>query len=201
MNERANPDAYGVLTEPATLTIQRMLPGPIERVWAYLTESDLRRKWLASGQMELKVGAPFEFVWRNSELTDPPGKRPEGFGEEHRMESRITELDPPRKLAFTWGKEDSDVSFALEPRGEKVLLDRGPSPPAHARHDGRRQHRLARASRHAGRPPERRKVGALLGPVHAAEGRIRPAHPGLTNSSTAHATNRRLIHERRRFAR
>ena len=38
------------------------------------------------------------------------------------MESRILEIDPPRKLVFTWGKEDSDVSMALEPRGEKVLL-------------------------------------------------------------------------------
>ena len=28
----------------------------------------------------------------------------------------------PRKLVFTWGKEDSDVSMLLEPRGEKVLL-------------------------------------------------------------------------------
>ena len=121
MNERVNPDAYGVLTEPATLTIQRMLPGPIERVWAYLTESDLRRKWLAAGEMEMKVGAPFELVWRNSELTDPPGKRPEGFGEEHRMQSEITELDPPRKLAFTWGKSGG-VSMELEPRGERVLL-------------------------------------------------------------------------------
>ena len=121
MNERVNPDAYGVLSEPATLTIQRMLPGPIERVWAYLTESDLRRKWLAAGEMEMKVGAPFELVWRNSELTDPPGKRPDGFGEEHRMESRITELDPPRKLAFTWGKSGG-VSMQLEPRGERVLL-------------------------------------------------------------------------------
>ena len=121
MNERVNPDAYGVLTEPATLTIQRMLPGPIERVWAYLTESDLRRKWLAAGEMEMKVGAPFELVWRNSELTDPPGKRPDGFGEEHRMQSEITELDPPRKLAFTWGKSGG-VSMELEPRGERVLL-------------------------------------------------------------------------------
>jgi uncharacterized protein YndB with AHSA1/START domain len=121
MNERVNPDAYGVLTEPATLTIQRFLPGPIERVWAYLTESDLRRKWLASGHMEMRVGAPFELVWRNSELTDPPGKRPEGFGEEHRMQSEITELDPPRKLAFTWGKSGG-VSMELEPRGERVLL-------------------------------------------------------------------------------
>ncbi len=122
MNDRAKVDAYGALSEPSTLTIQRMLPGPIERVWAYLTDSDLRRKWLAAGHMEMKVGAPFEFVWRNSELTNPPGKRPEGFGEEHRMESRIIELDPPRKLVFTWGKEDSDVSFELEPRGERVLL-------------------------------------------------------------------------------
>ena len=121
MTDFASPDDYGVLTEPATLTIQRMLPGPIERVWAYLTESDLRRKWLAAGEMEMKVGAPFELVWRNSELTDPPGKRPEGFGEEHRMQSEITELDPPRKLAFTWGKSGG-VSMQLEPRGERVLL-------------------------------------------------------------------------------
>ncbi|MGH8264576.1 MAG: SRPBCC family protein [Steroidobacteraceae bacterium] len=121
MNERANPDAYGVLTEPSTLTIQRFLPGPIERVWAYLTENDLRRKWLAAGEMDMKVGAPFELVWRNSELTDPPGRRPEGFGEEHRMQSEITELDPPRKLSFTWGKSGG-VTFTLEPRGERVLL-------------------------------------------------------------------------------
>ena len=38
------------------------------------------------------------------------------------MESRIIELDPPRKLVFNWGKDDSDVSMVLEPRGEKVLL-------------------------------------------------------------------------------
>jgi uncharacterized protein YndB with AHSA1/START domain len=122
MNELANLDAYGVLTEPATLKIQRLLPGPIERVWAYLTESDLRRKWLAAGEMEMKVGAPFELVWRNNELTDPPGQRPDGFGEEHRMQSRITELDPPRKLAIAWGSTGG-VSFELEPAGAaKVLL-------------------------------------------------------------------------------
>jgi uncharacterized protein YndB with AHSA1/START domain len=121
MTELATQDAYGVLTEPATLTIQRFLPGPIERVWAYLTESELRRQWLASGDMEMKVGAPFELVWRNNELTDPPGERPEGFGDEHRMQSRITELDPPRKLAFTWGTSGG-VSFELEPKGNRVLL-------------------------------------------------------------------------------
>jgi uncharacterized protein YndB with AHSA1/START domain len=121
MTDLKTEGGYGVLTEPATLTIQRLLPGPIERVWAYLTEGELRRQWLAAGEMELKVGAPFEFVWRNDELSDPPGKRPAGFSEEHRMQSRITELDPPRKLSFTW-QGSGDVSFELEPRGDRVLL-------------------------------------------------------------------------------
>jgi uncharacterized protein YndB with AHSA1/START domain len=121
MTDLATPDAYGVLTEPTTLKLQRLLPGPIERIWAYLTESDLRRKWLAAGEMEMKVGAPFELVWRNDELTNPPGQRPPGFGEEHRMQSRITELDPPRKLVIAWG-DGGEVSIELEPKGNQVQL-------------------------------------------------------------------------------
>lgn len=121
MNERATPNAYGELVEPATLRIQRLLPGPIERVWAYLTQSDLRRQWLASGEMRMEVDAPFELVWRNQELTDPPGERPTGFGDEHRMQSRITEIEPPRRLSFTWGSTGG-VLFELEPQGGDVLL-------------------------------------------------------------------------------
>lgn len=121
MTDLATPDAYGVIAEDATLTIQRILPGPIERVWSYLTDGELRRKWLAAGKMEMKVGAPFELTWRNDELTDPPGKRPDGFGAEHSMTSRITECDPPHRLSFTW-QNSGDVTFVLEPRGSKVLL-------------------------------------------------------------------------------
>jgi len=122
MNASAHaPDAYGVLSEPNTLTLQRLLPGPIERVWAYLTDGELRRQWLAAGDMELRIGAPFEFVWRNDELTDPTGRKPDGFGEEHRMQSTITELDPPHRIAFGWSGS-GDVSIDLEPRGDDVLL-------------------------------------------------------------------------------
>src|SRR5690242_14687429 len=121
MTELGNLQTYGVITEPATLKIQRLLPGPVERVWAFLTESELRRKWLAAGEMEMKVGAPFELVWRNDELTNPPGQRPPGFDAERRMQSRIIELDPPRKLAFAW-EGSGDVSFQLEPKGNEVLL-------------------------------------------------------------------------------
>lgn len=121
MSEHATLEAYGELIAPATLKIQRLLPGPVERVWAYLTESELRRTWLAAGEMEMRVGAAFEFVWRNDELTDPPGRKPEDFGEEHRMRCTITELEPPRRLAITWG-EKGGVSFELQPQGDEVLL-------------------------------------------------------------------------------
>lgn len=121
MTDYQNPSDYGVLTEPATLRIQRLLPGPVERVWSYLTDSDLRRQWLAAGDMEMKVGTTFEFVWRNDELTNPPGQRPSGYSEEHRLESRITELDPPHKLAIAWGSTGG-VSFELEPMGNQVML-------------------------------------------------------------------------------
>src|SRR5690348_10248071 len=102
MKQPMAPGAYGVLTEPLTLKIERLLPGPIERVWAYLTDSDLRRQWLAAGEMDLKIGAPFELVWRNDELTTTPGERPPGFSPESRIASRILAVDPPRWLVFAW---------------------------------------------------------------------------------------------------
>ena len=120
MNKREPDDAYGVRTEADTLTFRRLLPGPIERVWAYLTENDLRRRWLAAGEME-KVGAPVELVWRNDELNDPPSRRPPGFPDEMRMQGRITAFDAPRTLAIVWDG-NGDVSYELERKGDHVVL-------------------------------------------------------------------------------
>jgi uncharacterized protein YndB with AHSA1/START domain len=123
MNIAIHDTDYAVPIAADTVRIERLLPGPVERVWAYLTDSELRRKWLASGDMQPQVGASFELTWHNDELTDPPGARPDGFDSEHRMQSTITAFDPPRLLAFTWnGSASGDVSIALEPRGEDVLL-------------------------------------------------------------------------------
>jgi uncharacterized protein YndB with AHSA1/START domain len=121
VTDAATLDDYGTLTEPATLTIERLLPGPIERCWAYLTDGKLRARWLAAGEMELKVGAPFELVWRNGELNDPPSPRPADFPEEHRMQGRILAVDAPRALTISWGA-NSEVAFTLEPVGQRVKL-------------------------------------------------------------------------------
>lgn len=120
MNDITPRSPYGTLTEPMTLQIQRMLPGPIDRVWAYITDADLRRQWLAAGPMDTRPGGTVEFVWRNDELT-PPSRRPDGFDEEHRLLCEILDIDPPRRLVISWGRSDG-VTFELAPVGQKVLL-------------------------------------------------------------------------------
>jgi uncharacterized protein YndB with AHSA1/START domain len=71
--------------------------------------------------MEMKVGTPVELIWRNDALSPTRSQRPDGFPAEQRMQSRITELDPPHKVAITWDG-GGEVSFELKPVGSKVLL-------------------------------------------------------------------------------
>lgn len=118
---------YGTVTAPGTVRIERVLPGPIERVWAYLTESDQRGTWLAAGVMDLRVGGRVELIFDNSALTendDPPPAKYAQYAGESRMHGTITACDPPRLLSYTWGEEygESEVRFELTPRAGKVLL-------------------------------------------------------------------------------
>lgn len=80
---------YGMIIETGTLRIQRLLPGPLKRVWAYLIESDKRASWLAAGEMPMQVGAKIELLFCNADLagedekprqnTNPvPVNRPDG---------------------------------------------------------------------------------------------------------------------------
>lgn len=120
MNTDVKTDPFAYLAEPSTLVIKRWLPGPVERVWEYLADSELRRKWLASGDMTQGAGTAFTLTWRNDDLSRPSDARPDNFPAEHSMESKVVVFDPPRRLVFTWG--EGTVTFDLEPKGEKVLL-------------------------------------------------------------------------------
>jgi len=121
-------NAYGVIAEPGTIVFQRMLPGPIERVWAYLTESDKRGQWLASGEMELKVGGTVELDFHNADLSPVTSAAPEKYKAMENSASftaRITRIEPPRLLAYTWAESegnDSEVTFELTQRGDEVHL-------------------------------------------------------------------------------
>jgi uncharacterized protein YndB with AHSA1/START domain len=115
------PDPHGVLAAPGTLTIRRLLPGPIERVWAFIVDEDLRRTWLAAGPMDPVPGAAVEFVWRNDTLSAPDDPRPPGASAEIRLTCTVLEADPPRRLKISWGSTGG-VTFDLAPDGERVLL-------------------------------------------------------------------------------
>ncbi len=108
-----------------TMQLERLLPGPIERVWAYLTESEKRGTWLASGDMELRVGGKVQLNFLHSSLSPQPEPTPERFKSMEcgaGFEGTITQCDPPRLLAYTWGGDTSEVKFELTPSGDKVLL-------------------------------------------------------------------------------
>jgi uncharacterized protein YndB with AHSA1/START domain len=120
--------AYGVIVGPDTVRFERLLPGPIERVWSYLVESDKRGKWFASGEMEPRVGGTVEFFIRHADLSIHQAPIPERYRaveNGHRSRQRVLQFEPPRVLAFTFGEppqEASEVTFELTPQGDKVLL-------------------------------------------------------------------------------
>ena len=115
-----NDDARSTLIQPSTIRFERLLPGPVERVWAYLTESKKRATWLAAGEFELRVGGRIELIFDNDSLSDD---KPRGGGT-RRFEGRITRLEPMRALAHTWSwdGQETDVLYELAPKGKDVLL-------------------------------------------------------------------------------
>ncbi len=118
---------YGVVTGPSTVRFERVLPGPIERVCAYLTESEKRRTWLASGEMELRVGGRVELKFNHANLSASVEPTPERYKHEigETFIGRITRCEPPRLLSFIWdiaAPHSSEVTFELTPRGVDVIL-------------------------------------------------------------------------------
>lgn len=120
---------YGTFTEPGTIQFERLLPGPAERIWDYLTKSELKGKWLAAGDVEPRVGGKVEFKFKHSNLSESDDPIPEKYRHMEDgtyFEGRVTEWDPPHKLSYTWGEEtgeESRVTYELIPKkNNKVLL-------------------------------------------------------------------------------
>lgn len=121
---------YGTIIEPGTIRFERVLPGPIERIWSYLTESEKLGQWLAACEMDLRVGGRVELIFDHTKLTphdnDVPPPKYEEHGGESRLIGRITACDPPRLLSYTWPGEspegETEVTFELTPLDDKVLL-------------------------------------------------------------------------------
>ena len=73
-------EQHGKFTGPGEVRLVRTLPGPIERIWEYLTDPEKRARWFAGGPMEPKKGGKMELFFLHKNLAPdetPPEDIPE----------------------------------------------------------------------------------------------------------------------------
>ena len=118
-------EKHGVVTEAGTIVFERILPGPIERVWEYLTDSEKRGRWLARGPMEERVGGKIELFFRNgdlSEIKEPTPERYKAMEQGMTLMCEVTACKKPHLLSFLFGNDGSEVTFELKTKGHAVVL-------------------------------------------------------------------------------
>ncbi|MGA9591205.1 MAG: SRPBCC family protein [Salegentibacter sp.] len=115
---------YGKIKETGSISFERLLPGKPQEIWQYLTKSEKRGEWLASGEMELKKGGKAKLHFRHDQLVEVDEPVPEKFREFEKgqtMETEIIEIKVPELLSFTW-EGGSRVTFNLKRKEDNVLL-------------------------------------------------------------------------------
>ena len=127
MTDAKTLSALGADIAPDAVRFERLLPGPIERVWSYLADADKRALWLGGGAFEPREGGAGELRFDNGSLSDEPV--PERYAAHcGSIVSRctVTRWDPPHRLGFLWeeeGGEPSHVLFELSEAGSGVRLN------------------------------------------------------------------------------
>jgi uncharacterized protein YndB with AHSA1/START domain len=122
---------YGIRVDDSTVRFERLLPGPIEKVWSFLADSDKRAEWFTSGALP-QVGEAFDMTFHHADYSPHKSPPPPGYENVDRepqvMRSTLLALEPPHRLAFTFGKEIasgqySEVDIRLTPQADgKVKL-------------------------------------------------------------------------------
>jgi uncharacterized protein YndB with AHSA1/START domain len=121
-------DRFGKLIDPQTVVFERVLPGPMERVFDYLWNEEKRRLWFTSGGMPTAPGETFQMHWKHSEYSPHKSPAPEAMKEMdekgHSSTNTLLAYEPPTRLAFTFGEakfgadKAATVEFLLKPEGD-----------------------------------------------------------------------------------
>ena len=118
---------YGEILEDGSMKFVRLLPGGIERAWAWLTEGEKRKEWLGGGGDITHAGQTVKFEFQHRNLTPHDETYPEKY---KAMESGVSYdvdvkvCDAPRHLVMIWRDgQDSEIDIRLSEEGGKVRLE------------------------------------------------------------------------------
>ena len=113
------------------LRFERVLEAPVETVWRYLTDPELRSRWFMGGEIEPQVGGKIHMIFDHDNLSDGDAPMPEKYAKNRGKTwfETITVWDPPHRLAYSWDNGDAGtVTFTLDPVGEgqtRLVLHHG----------------------------------------------------------------------------
>lgn len=110
---------------PDTIRLERLLDAPVETVWGYLTQADLRSRWFMGGT-DATPGGEFELLNDHDNLSDDPNvPYPESYApyKGKTWNERVLRFEPPRLLETTFqGGQNGVVTFELSPEGDRTRL-------------------------------------------------------------------------------
>lgn len=109
---------------PDTLRIEKMLEAPVETVWRWLVDPELRARWFAGGT-PIEATGDFELEFDHDGLSDDAVPYPEEFAKYKGIRAReqVVRCEPPRLLAFSWGGgKEGTATFELSPVGNRTRL-------------------------------------------------------------------------------
>jgi uncharacterized protein YndB with AHSA1/START domain len=101
---------------PNELRFKRLLPAPIETVWHYIVDPDLRGRWFMGGRFDGRVGGSMVLTMNHQNLSDDDVPMPDKYAQYigNSWEERIVAIDPPRLLVISWdGGKSGEVTFEL----------------------------------------------------------------------------------------
>ena len=109
---------------PDTIRLERLLDAPVETVWRYLTEAELRAQWFAGGTDAVADGE-LDLLFDHDHLSADEVPYPDDYAKYKGAVSheKVVRFEPPRVLAFTFGEGKQGVAtFELHPEGGRTRL-------------------------------------------------------------------------------
>ena len=108
-----------------TIRLERLLDGPPETVWRYLTQANLRSQWFMGGT-DATPGGEFDLLVDHDNLSDDADvPYPESYAEFKgtTWTEKVIRFDPPRLLETTFqAGKNGTVTYELFPEDAKTRL-------------------------------------------------------------------------------